>query len=630
MTGNLRNAIRPARGRILSLAILLAMAPAMTGCLWLNTLFNGRKAWEMGERARDRRLRKNPTDTVRVSETETPLYQRSIAKGSKVLELWPKDSAWHPEALILIGRSQQRLGQCDRAIRSYGEIAERYPESKRTQEAIQGCVECLLELQRYTEAELWMRRLDSLKVAGGPAGIAWLRANLHLGRLDTASARSELGRLLSLKKVHPSRRAAASWLKGELEWAQKDWEPARATYLSDDMKLQPYVRRYRARLRAALCLARLDRVEESVAELRALANDPSMDRDAAESWTELGRLLLQKGRWAEGLEALANLEDLREPPDIVAEGLVLAGDDARLRRVDYIEALRLYELASRVGPNTFWGRRAQELARALADIAKLRGIKVEDSARAKWNFDLAEIFLLQLANYDSAAAAYTRVASDTSVPVAFRSRAAYALAWIAQARRAEGTPEDPATWLTVAQAWPGTVFAKKAQELAGVPVTTVVREDSAEAAYRAAELVWLAGDPLGAIALLDSIRPRYPGTTAGDRSWYAIAWLHDNERADSAAAAVAYKRVVDSLPGTPWAAKAEGVIKGELAIQMPDKSGRYGGDDEDFVEGDERIDPRLAPKTPRAPRGPSLESPDEPEAIPPSLEDQFLDPDAFQ
>ena len=45
-----------------------------------------------------------------------------------MLELWPKDSAWHPEALILIGRSQQRLGQCDRAIRSYGEIAERYPE----------------------------------------------------------------------------------------------------------------------------------------------------------------------------------------------------------------------------------------------------------------------------------------------------------------------------------------------------------------------------------------------------------------------------------------------------------------------------------------------------------------------
>lgn len=630
MTCTTRSPLRPAWGRILSIAILLALAPSMTGCLWLNTLFNGRKAWEMGERARDKRLRKNPTDTLRVSETETPLYQRSIAKGSKVLEMWPKDSAWHPEALILIGRSQQRLGQCDRAIRSYVEIAERYSENKRSQEAIQGCVECLLELQRYSEAEVWMRRLDSLKVAGGPAGIAWLRANLHLGRLDTASARMELGRLLALKKVHPSRRAAASWLKGELEWAQKDWEAARGTYMSEDMKLQPYVRRYRARLRASLCLARLERIEEAVTELRALAKDPSMDRDAAESWTELGRLLLEQGRWAEGMEALAKLENLREPPSIVAEGIVLAGDDARLRRIDYPEALRLYELAARVGPNTFWGIRAQELARALSELAKLREQQVADSARAKWNFDLAEIFLLQLSNYDSATAAYSRIVSDTSASPQFRSRAAYALAWIGQARRADGTKEDPQIWLSVVEAWPGTVFAKKAQELAGVPVTTVVREDSAEAAYREAERIWLAGDPLGAIAAYDKIRPQFPGTVAGDRSWFAIAWLHDNERADSATAATSYKRVVDSLPGTPWAVKAEGVLKGELVHVMPDMSGRYRGDEEDFVEGDERIDPRLAPKTPRAPKGPKLESPDEPEAIPPSLEDQFLDPDAFQ
>lgn len=617
-------------GRILSIVALLSVASSMTGCLWLNTLFNGRKAWETGERARDKRLRRNPSDTVRVSETERAQYVRSIAKGSKVLELWPKDSSWHPEALILIGRSQRRLGQCDRAIRSYGEIAERYPESERSQEAIQGCVECLLELERYTEAEQWMRRLDSLKAEGGPAGVAWLRAKLHLGRLDTTSARGELERLLAMKKVHPARRAEASWLKGELEWAQRDWPAARTTYLSADMKLQPYVRRYRARLRAALCLARQDRVEEAATELLALATDPTMDRDAAESWTELGRLFLENGRWTEGLAALSKLESLREPPNVVAEGLVLAGDDARLRRIDYKEALRLYLLGGQVGMGTFWGTRAQELAKALGDLAKLRETNVADSARAKWNFDLAEIFLLQLSNFDSAAAAYSRVSDDTSMTPAQRSRAAYALAWISQARRAEGTPEVPSTWLDVAAKWPGTVFAKKAQELAGVAVTTRTREDSAESALREAEKIWLAGDPLGAIAAYDRIRPTFPGTVAGDRSWFAIAWLHDNERADSAAAATAYKRVVDSLPGTPWAAWAEGVLKGEARTFSDVGYRRNDLGDEDFIEGDEQIDPRLRPNGPKGPKTPKLESPDEPEAIPPSLEDQFLDPESFQ
>ncbi len=622
-------ALLPSR-RILALALLVGIAPGLSGCLWLNTLFNGRKAWEMGERERDRRLRKNPADSVRVTPTETALYQRSIAKGSKVIELWPKDSSWHPEALILIGRSQQRLGECDKAVRSFAEIVDRYPENKRSQSAIQGCVECLVEIGRYAEAEQWMRRLDSLKAEGGPAGVAWLRARLYLGRLDTLGARRELGRLLAMKKVHPSRRSEASWLKAELEWTQKEWTEARTSYTSPDMLPQPYVRRYRARLRAALCLDPMGRTEDAVQELRALAQDASMDRDAAESWTELGRLLLRNGRWNEALEALARLEALREPPNIVAEGLVLAGEDARLRRIDYREALRLYGTGSRVGGNTFWGQRAAELAKALGDLASLRERKVEDSTRADWNFDLAELFLLRLDNLDSAAAAYVRVVNDPAAPPQRRARATYAIAWIGQARRPAGTGDDASLWLDVAKAWPGTEFAKKAQEFAGVPVTTFTREDSAEMVYRQAEKRWLAGDPVGAIALHEGIRPAFPGTTAGDRAWFAIAWLHDNERADSAEAARAYQRVVDSLPGTRWAQVAQGVLKGEIRPALLQQDGFRRPGDVDFDEGAERIDPRLMPKGPRPPKQPALESPDEPEAIPPPLEDQYLDPDAFQ
>lgn len=620
----------PRMRRILSLALLLGVAPSLTGCLWLNTLFNGRKAWDVAERARDRRLRKDPTDTVRAAPDERTQYQRAIAKGSKVLELWPKDSAWHPEALILIGRSQQRLGECDRAARSFMEIADRYPESKRAQPAIQGCVECLVELGRYAEAETWMRRLDSLAAEGGPAGVAWLRAKLYLGRLDTTAARAELARLLSMRKVHPVRRAEASWLEGELEWAQRDWKRARATYLSPDMDLQARPRRYRARLRAALCLERQDSTSEAIAELRRLGEDPTMDRDAAETWTELGRIQLARGFWSDAQATLARLESLREPPGIVAEGLVLAGDDARLRRIDYREALRLYELAARVGPSTFWGKRAQELALALGDLAKLRQEKVADSSRSRWNFDLAEIFLLRLDNLDSAAAAYGRIANDSTVPEVQRARATYALAWVAQARRPEGAPDNPSTWLSVAERWPGTPFARKAQELAGVAVTTVTREDSAEAEYRAAEKTWLAGDPVAAIARFETIRPRFPGTVAGDRSWFAVAWLHDQERADSVAATAAYVRVRDSLKDTPWATYADGVLRAEVRDLGPLRSrGGYDGS-EDFEEGTERIDPRLGPKTPKGPKAPALDSPDEPEAIPPALEDQFLDPDNFQ
>ena len=62
------------------LVLLFAVAaPMLSGCLWLNTLFNGRKAFETAERSREHRFRKNPLDTVDVNGEEKALYQRAIA-----------------------------------------------------------------------------------------------------------------------------------------------------------------------------------------------------------------------------------------------------------------------------------------------------------------------------------------------------------------------------------------------------------------------------------------------------------------------------------------------------------------------------------------------------------------------
>lgn len=609
-----------------TIALSLVALPFLSGCLWLNTLFNGRKAYETAERTRETRFRKNPMDTVDISAEEKGLYERAIAKGSKVIEVWPKDSSWHPEALILIGRSQQRLSDFGSALRSYAEILDKHPGSKRYMPSIQGTVECLLALGRYAEAAEWMRRLDSLAIEGGPAGLAWMRAQLALGRGDTATARQELTRILSIEKAPISRKAEAAWLLGNIAYAQQDWDPARAAFLRPEIQHMPYARRFQSRLFAALALERKGEIKEAIAELREMRSDGRFSRSIAAIAVELGRIQFFHGWFTEGLKDLAPLETLLDPPNTVAEGLVMAGDDARLRRIDVREALRVYQIGARAGGNTFWGNRARELASALSDLATLREQKLSDTAWTRWNFDLAELHLLRLGGHDSARAAYGRILADTAANPAQKARANYALAWIQEDERGDSAGFDPTPWLEVAAKWPGTPFAKTAQKNAGVLVTTVTRADSAELAYRDAELLWQDdSNHLAAIAAYQQIVARFHDAPAGRRARYAIAWIHDNLRHDSAKAAAAYRVVVDSLPGTPWAVKAEAILNGQSRDFLEGVVRQ--ASEEDFIEGEERIDDRKF--GPRHPSQPGLLPPDEPEAIPPAPEDQFLQPEDF-
>ncbi|HNY29377.1 MAG TPA: hypothetical protein PKO15_00685 [Fibrobacteria bacterium] len=604
--------------------LALAMLPALSGCLWLNTLFNERKAWEMAESSRERRLRKNPLDTVAVSPEERALYERTIVKGSKILELWPKDSSWHPEALILIGHAQQRLSQHDAACRTYLEIYERHPASKRWMGAIQGEVECLLALGRHTEAADWMKRLDSARIEGGAASLAWLRAQLALGRFDTLAARAELSRLLAIRDAPVARKAQAAWLGGNLAWAQSDWTPAREFFLREEILHLPYVQRSTARIRAALALDRQGKPKEAIAALRnLLAHD--FQRSESEILVEIGRIELANGWYSEAIVDLMALERMLVPPDKVAEGMVLLGDDARIRRIDDREALRVYLIGSRTGGSTFWGLRAKALADALSSLARLREQNLTDSTRFSWNFSLAELYLLQLDNKDSARAAYNRVLTDTAAPRTEKARASYALAWIADQDSSTARQGLSSPWLGVVSSYPGTEFAKTAQRLAGVPVTTVTREDSAEAVYKTAEDLWMdAKDPKAALAAYERILS-WRGTQAWKKSLYAQAWIQHNLILDTAAARKAYQTVVDTLPGTVWAKAAQAALDGPKDFTIGITTRR---DPLDFEEGDEREDTTKTRLGPRKPPPTQLDNPNEPEPIPPRPED-LLSPDDF-
>ena len=261
--------------------------------------------------------------------------------------------------------------------------------------------------------------------------------------------------------------------------------------------------------------------------------------------------------------------------------------------------------------------------------ANTRGVydNLVDSTRVDWLFDLAELHLLRLSSRDSAVAQYRRILSDTSSKRPQKARASYALAWIADDAKSDSGGGAREAWLQVARDYPSTEFAKAAQRNAGVPVTERTAADSAEARYRQAEILWMdKGDPKAAAAAFAAMEDRV--TEPGKRAYWAVAWIHDNLLHDSAKAAPAYRRVVDSLPGTRWAQRADAILKGQPRDFLEGRTIEHHADD-DFVEGTEKLDSTRTKFGPRKPNPSGLLPADVPEPIPPRPEDQFLTPEDF-
>ena len=357
---------RGAMGRWFGRMLLVAMAATLSSCLYFNTWWNGKKAYDQAERSRTARLRKNPDDTAKVIQTEIDLYKRAIMKGAKILETFPEDTAWHDRALMLIALSQQRMAEYDNASRKYGELIDAFPWSPQYNSAVQGKIECLLALGRYAEAEDWMKHLDSVKTEGGAAGLLWLKAQVALGRLDTLKARDNLKRLVAMRDVTQPRHGEAAWLLGSLAWAQEEWEEARDAFRSRAIQGLPRIQRFRSRLRAALALDRLGMLDGARLELDTLAQEKKFARERPYVHLEAARMFLGHKLYGDALGQFAQLEKFVEPVEAVSEGMLLDGQDAQLRRVDYDEALRLFEIAARVGPGTEFGKKARDLADALA------------------------------------------------------------------------------------------------------------------------------------------------------------------------------------------------------------------------------------------------------------------------
>ena len=548
---------------------LLGVAFAMSGCVYFNTFYNAQKAYDQAMRLHEKRIDKNPEDTVLVTAEEKTKLERSIAKSSKVLELYPDKKKYQPKALFLIGESYLALGEYSKAILKYEELARFYPDARELPTADFHRAKCIFLGGQYLAARPALEKVMN----GSPepeyrSEAMTLLAKLELESNSPAAALELYEKLLKDQARTPEARATAHFEAAKLAFDLKLWERARGHATDKDVKELPTKLRYRCETLAALCLYRLGKLAEGIAEFEAMKKNRLYYASVSEIDLQLAQGWFQLGKPAKAVELLAAIPKQAPKTAWSAEAFYRLGDHHLRDRKDEKQAKIFFDSAAAAGSNYEYAKLGADRSAALAKLADLR--KPADSAATPdeihyRDFMIAELFLFSLETVDSALSHLDRIVADPKQDSTHTVRAAYARAFI-QDEFKSAKPLSDSLYQYVLQKYPNTEYAKQAERNLGLKPSVQTREDLAHKAFLDAEAIRFSGGDLrgSVIPAYAKVVRDFPDTREAAKAQFAIAMLHEQKihgeeklagSLDSAVAA--YQDVRERYATTPQGKAAE-------------------------------------------------------------------------
>ncbi|HKP94791.1 MAG TPA: tetratricopeptide repeat protein, partial [Fibrobacteria bacterium] len=515
--------------RMLPAAAVLA-AFFLGGCVYFNTYYNADKAYDQAMRLHEKRMDKNPEDTLLVSPDEKLKLERAIAKSSKVLELYPGKKKYQPKALFLIGESYLALGEYSKAILKYEELARFYPDAAEIPTADFHHAKCLFLNGQYLAARPALEKvMDHSANADFRAEAMVYLAKLELENNSPAAALDLYEKLLKDQARTPEARANAHFEAARLAFGLKQWERARGHAKDGDIKNLPTKLRYRCDMLAAECRYNLGKVQEGIAELEAMkknrlyaASIPEIDLKLAQ-----GFFLLRKPDRA--VELLSGIPKTVPKTAYAAEAFYRLGEHHLRDLKDEKQAKVFFDSAAAAGSLFEYGRLAAERSAALGRLADLR--KSTDTTAEETHyrdFMIAELFLFRLETVDSALGHLDRIVQDPRQDSSHTMRAAYARAFI-QDEFKQAKPVSDSLYRFVLEKYPNTEYAKQAERNLGLKPSVQTEEDLAHRLFLDAETARFGGgDVRGAvIPAYAKVVSGYPGTREAAKAQFVIAMLYE-------------------------------------------------------------------------------------------------------
>lgn len=523
--------------------MLAAAAVFFQGCVYFNTYFHANKAYKQATRMREKRLNADPEDTVRVSAEEKLKLERAIAKGSKVLELYPEKTEYVPKAVFIIAESYLDMGEWAKAIQKYDELLRYYPDAEQAPMAEFHRAVALFENGSLLEAANALAAV----MAKNPGPEIRREALLLSARLEVQNESPakalDLYESMIAQTQSERARAGARWEAARLAYDLGQWERARKHAFHDDRKRLPLLLRYKSEMLGVRACYELKQPETALQWLEEMADRKEYIPFRPEIALRRAQGLEMQGKWDAAEQAYLSVPKNAPATELAAEAYFRLGEHTLQVLKNEKEAKVHFDSAAAMGTGFDYGARGAERSAALSRLFELREAPPMDSSRPRsQDFLIAELFLFNLDRADSALARLDSIVAAPKTDTFHAVRAAYARAYIREEIQGEKAKGD-SLYRYVLENYPGTEWAKQAEANLGRPPTVVTRADEAHRLFLEAEKKRFAGEdvPAQVIPAYRKVVDSFPGTPDAPKAQYVVARLFEIKARES-----------DSTGGEAW------------------------------------------------------------------------------
>ena len=472
----------------------------LSGCAFVNTLYNGGSAYKKAQRTQ-KQYQRMSRDSAQIIREIEPLYKRAITKADKVLLEYPKSERSHDDAYFLKGISFFELSEYISAINVFEVLLEYYPESRYEPRALLYLARTYAKIEDFVVAENYVNALlEKYPQMQNNYDLILLQADLAVQLEGKSAAIAVLEKRLA-QITDPFHKISIIERLMIITMENQDYEKA-LSYTKDmpnfDKKYSFVY--YRVEFRKLQCLRRLWMRDEAIKFADLMLSNPSYLYNRTEIMLEKGVTFVDMGKYDEAIRVFQDIVssgssnsrircktwfeyagvsiDIKGQLDSgkvqLESALSLAGDDKEMQMLikNRLDGLK----------------KINELQKALEEADPFETI---DSAY--YRYRIGEEFWLSAQLPDSALNYFDILMHSLQTPDSIKAKSLYSKAYILKEIKKDTISAD-SIFNEIINKYSNFEAAKASQSMLGFHVTVMTRRDSANLQFEMAEKIELQND----------------------------------------------------------------------------------------------------------------------------------------
>ena len=533
--------------------------------VYYNTFYNAKQQYNIAELKRAES--ETPGSRIKPA-TYRALYQRAIVKASIVLKYFP-DSKWFDDSLLLIGKASYWREDYAEALTKFQELQKLFPQSELIPETRYWQGLALWAMNRTNEARTSFSLFEK-KTNPELYGLS----NLALAEMEASQDNREdaiisyKALLETLDKKHKLRARAWQGVGNNLLELNR-YDEALEAY-ENVLKSKPDTRtNFETRVKIGETLERQQKYDEALDTYKKILKIKRLRIYEAEIQLKQAQIYQLKNQVETAEEIYSEVGKKYPRSEYSAEAFYRLGLIEQKSRRNLEKSKELFEKAVREDRTSDEGQLALQRQKDLVALERYQNQieKAEDPQKALGPlFDLAELYLFNLGEPDSALSIYQRVLTLTdSSDLAPKVHYAIGLIYADSLKNETAAREQ---FQLLLDQHPNTPYAVEAR----TRLNQKHADDAlAETRFLQAEKRIQEGTPAQDIApIYRQIADEYPNSLFAPKALFALAWTYENDLDQREQAKTIYEQVQARYPLTQYGKIATDKLEGKFLDPPPE------------------------------------------------------------